>query len=514
MTQLRAVSLVVALAAACGDGRGSAGYDAQDATPPDGAPPGGAGGKTAQTYQLTGSMSGLRAAIETKPSQLTYAKIVIHDQFLAESCAIGDYNDDGVPDVSSGRHWYEGTTDPQTTFKAAHAFRSGHGPLPRAGHSSEIDTGVSDDWADYALDVDADGWMDIVNVASPDVDELTKTNPKIGTVQPHATAYWYENPGPALAGDPTWTAHLMHDDVRLDAHAIVDVDIDGFPELLGVCKGCPPGATKGYYRRDPSAPAAPWTFQSVGPSMTFPFGGQSWVAGFGGNDFDGDGRPDLIERHGIWVQGPGGSWSQNACVRKDFPGPCFLRAMFSDGSARPEHHGPSHMYATDMDGDGLSDVVAAEWIHNVGLYWYRQQENGGFTRHQFLGGVSPAEIAQWGAGFSQPVALQVVDMDADGAPDVISGKMRYALPNGYGSPDLRGTPYIYVFKNVRGKPGPGGGPITLEPHKVDGDPGAAPGTPAGGMGVGRQIAIGHVNTDGILDICVATKVGLAVFLGE
>jgi hypothetical protein len=34
------------------------------------------------------------------------------------------------------------------------------------------------------------------------------------------------------------------------------------------------------------------------------------------------------------------------------------------------------------------------------------------------------------------------------------------------------------------------------------------------MGVGRQIAIGHVNTDGIMDICVSTKVGLAVFLGK
>jgi hypothetical protein len=34
------------------------------------------------------------------------------------------------------------------------------------------------------------------------------------------------------------------------------------------------------------------------------------------------------------------------------------------------------------------------------------------------------------------------------------------------------------------------------------------------LGVGRQIGIGHVNTDGIIDLCVATKVGLAVFLGQ
>jgi hypothetical protein len=29
-----------------------------------------------------------------------------------------------------------------------------------------------------------------------------------------------------------------------------------------------------------------------------------------------------------------------------------------------------------------------------------------------------------------------------------------------------------------------------------------------------HFAIGHVNTDGIMDICVATKVGLAVYLGQ
>jgi len=34
------------------------------------------------------------------------------------------------------------------------------------------------------------------------------------------------------------------------------------------------------------------------------------------------------------------------------------------------------------------------------------------------------------------------------------------------------------------------------------------------VGVGQQIAIGHLNQDGILDICVATKLGLYVFLGE
>jgi hypothetical protein len=92
-----------------------------------------------------------------------------------------------------------------------------------------------------------------------------------------------------------------------------------------------------------------------------------------------------------------------------------------------------------------------------------------------------------------------------------------------------GVPYLYVFKNVAAKDPVSGGPITLQPILVDPAvdpfpvsaamaPGAKPpalttSTPDNGMGVGRQLAVGHVNTDGIMDICVGTKVGLAVFTG-
>ena len=109
-------------------------------------------------------------------------------------------------------------------------------------------------------------------------------------------------------------------------------------------------------------------------------------------------------------------------------------------------------------------------------------------------------------------------MDGDGRPDVVTGKMRFAHPLEENDPDPKGVPYIYVFKNVADAAAPGG--IKLTPVRVDGVDNytaAAPGTigtPAGGMGVGRHYSIGHVNTDGIVDICVGTKVGLAVFLGQ
>jgi hypothetical protein len=100
---------------------------------------------------------------------------------------------------------------------------------------------------------------------------------------------------------------------------------------------------------------------------------------------------------------------------------------------------------------------------------------------------------------------QVVDMDGDGVADIVTGKMRYAHPDGYGDPDLQGTPYLYVFRVNRSQTGADGSPVALDRYRVDDV-----------SGVGRQIAVGHINAheDGIMDICVASKLGLYVFLGN
>jgi hypothetical protein len=487
----------------------------------------GAAGTAAPTsefknYELSGSFPTAQIAMPTKAGgKLEYTKVVIHNQFLAESCSIADYNRDGTPDVSSGRIWYQGPD-----FKTTHAFRSGHGVLPSKGDGPEIDTGVSDDWSDFPWDVDNDGWADIINIAQCDVDEISKTNPKVGIVQPHATAYWYKNPGPGLAGDPMWVKNLMHQDVRLEQHTLVDMNKDGFPEIVGACKGCIPATTKGYYQANRANPAGGWTFVSVTVPYTFPFGGLGWMHGSGAGDVNGDGFPDLLERGGAWIQQPGQKWNSTVCTGKDTPAGCgwikektpLLQTGFYDGlQDNAGNKGASHMYAVDMDMDGKSDVVAADWAHGQRLFWYKQMDGYAFKKYQFMG--TENEKAAWsGVGFTEPHALQVVDMDGDGRPDVITGKMRYAHPRGYGDPDLEATPVLYVFKNVGtpdARPGAGGSPITLQPVLVDpiGTPGMI-GTPEGGVGVGRQLAVGHINTDGIPDICIASKVGLAVFLGK
>ncbi len=178
--------------------------------------------------------------------------------------------------------------------------------------------------------------------------------------------------------------------------------------------------------------------------------------------------------------------------------------------------GASHMYAVDMDLDGIADVVAADWAHgDQGLAWYKQGADGKFTKYYFMGGTKTDDITKWGAGFSEPHSLQVADMDGDGRPDVITGKMRFANPQGQGDPDINGVPVLVRLQkrcNSRRKDGCAdhtAAQIGGSDRRARDDS-----TPAGGVGVGRQLAIGHANTDGVLDICVATKVGLAVFLGQ
>jgi hypothetical protein len=523
-----------------------------------------------KNYEVTASFPKLTASIPQAKGTLTFKKFVIQNQFLAESCSIGDYNGDGIPDVSSGRQWYAGTGNDAAPFvTTGHPFRDGHGVLPSAGAPLELNTGVSDDWADYPFDMDGDGDTDIINIAQCDVPEAHSdtlpqtggpgnaqaagTPNKIGTVQVHATAVWYENPGKGTVDTTTanWTSHLMHADIRNEQHEMVDFDGDGYPEIVGACQNCGTGDFKGYYQADPTNHKGMWTFHPVGPTFTFPFGNLGWMHGMGAGDVNGDGKPDWFDRRGAWLQQPDGSFNNMVCTGKNTPAGCgwisgdtpllpvqtgAQHGGFYDGA--PDGYGnkgASHMFAVDMDMDGCADIVAADWAHGMGLAWYQQGKDAGgcnnnFSKKYYFMGNAPftakykmnqpvipaqGQATDWGGiGFTEIHSLQVYDMDGDGRPDVIGGKMRFAHPYDQGDPDPDGVPYIYVFQNQAKADAHTGAPITLVPFKVDGDTTATEGTAAAGMGVGRQIAVGHANKDGIMDICVGTKLGLAVFMGQ
>ncbi|HVU49426.1 MAG TPA: VCBS repeat-containing protein [Polyangia bacterium] len=494
-------------------GPGAAGAGAGGATGTAGTSAGGW-----KNYEYSGTWPNQPIAIKTVAGgKLTYTKIIIHSRFLAESCSIGDYNNDGVPDISSGRRWWPGPFTPgYNGAMMEHIYRGGHDDLPRSGAGSggsctdEINSGVSDDWSDFPYDMDGDGLTDIINIANCDTPENCNPSPKPAP-QPHATAYWYKNPGPGSTA--MWTGTLMNSDVRLEQHGFGDVDGDGKPEIYGACKNCTPAQTKGYYKGDWAHPTMGWTYVPVTTHYNFPFNGTGWLHGEGLGDIDKDGKADLLERGGAWISANSTTPNVTVCPGA---GCGWVKTQLYDGDPG-ENRGPSHMYAADMDGDGDMDIVATDWAHGWGLAWYEQTQPLTFVKHQIYATNSTADQTKYGSVFfSEGHAMQVMDMNGDGIPDIVIGKMRFAHPLSYGDPDPMGVPYSYVLETkhtpaaATGALG-AGGPISFVPHEIDPVPDPATGIKSG---VGRQIAVGHINTDGIPDICVSSKLGLFVFLGQ
>src|SRR5580692_893441 len=119
-----------------------------------------------------------------------------------------------------------------------------------------------------------------------------------------------------------------------------------------------------------------------------------------------------------------------------------------------------------------------------------------FVKHQIMFTNSLADLALYKVAFSELHAVQLVDMDGDGLPDIVTGKDWLACPYSCDDPDSQGTPVVYVFKLVRDANPPEAGKAHFEPHLVNAavpasgtgdDAGAFPAAWTGGSGVGRQL---------------------------
>ena len=104
----------------------------------------------------------------------------------------------------------------------------------------------------------------------------------------------------------------------------------------------------------------------------------------------------------------------------------------------------------------------------------------------------------YGVKFSQPHAIDLVDIDGDGLKDIVTGK-RFWAHGPAGDVEPNAPAVVYWFKLTR-HPDKS---VSFVPHLVDDN-----------SGVGTQVVAGDVNGDGRPDIVIGNKKGTFVLLQE
>ncbi len=387
----------------------------------------------------------------------TFKRIQLNDQFWSEGANFGDLNNDKVNDIISGPCWWEGPdfVKRHEFYPATATFKFRAGPMttltvPGFEGTLGVKNTYSDNFFAWAVDFNKDGWNDILIIGFPGQDTS-----------------WFENP---QGKDQMWTRHKVFAQTDNESPTFTDLTGDGKPELVCITKG-----QYGYASPDWSAPEKPWVFHPISPDNKY----GNFTHGMGVGDVNADGRMDLLEKDG-W-------WEQPASLTGD-PVWTFHKA--------PMGNGGSQMFAYDVNGDGLADIITALAAHGFGLAWFEQLREGGFKEHVIMG--STPQDNKYGVKFSEPHAIDLVDMDGDGLKDIVTGK-RFWSHGRVGDPDRNDSAVLYWFRLVRGA----NKSVDFVPHLIDDN-----------SGVGTQVVAGDINGDGLPDVVVGNKKGTVVQLHE
>jgi hypothetical protein len=362
-------------------------------------------------------------------SQVQFKKHTLTNDFISEGVAVGDVNKDGKLDVLAGLYWFE----------APHWNRHEIAPGKIYNPAKEYSTS----FLNYSMDVNQDGWMDQVIIGYP------------GT-----PAIWYENP---KNKEGYWKMHTIMDvGVGNESASFVDINGDGRIDILGADVA----AKQLVWLSSPVKKGdTTWTRYPIGAPNSA--GTDRYSHGIGLGDINGDSRKDIIIKEGWW----------EAPLDRKQPNWNFHPAKLGESC--------SQMYAHDVNGDGLNDVISSS-AHQYGIWWHEQvvdaQKNVSWKLHE----ISKA--------FSQTHGLALADMNGDGNADLITGKRFWAHNDTNIDPGAHDPAVIYWYECKPGKE-----PVWI-PHLIDDNSGA-----------GLHVVIQDINKNKLPDIVIANKKGVFIF---
>lgn len=291
-----------------------------------------------------------------------------------EAAGILDVDRDGKLDVFCGGFWYEA-------------------PKWKKHFVREVkeEGGYYYDFANLPMDVDGDGWTDIVNAAWH--------NKKV---------FWVRNPGKKGGA---WDVFDVDAPGNMETALAFDINGDG---QLDVLPNIMSQAAWYEFHRDALAPQGVRWEKHALPQ-------EAAGHGLGAGDVNKDGRLDVVTPRGWLEQTAEGKWQWHP--------------EFELG------HASIPILAHDVDGDGDCDII---WGlgHNYGLFWLEQKTDGG----QRSWGKHPIDDS-----WSQPHFMLMADLDNDGTDELVTGK-RYHAHNGH---DPGGNDpvcvYYYDFEKATGQ---------------------------------------------------------------
>lgn len=310
-------------------------------------------------------------------SSIQFSKQIIHPSFISEGVAIADVNKDGKTDILAGVFWFEAPAWKQHRI-----------------HADTLDPvrGYSTSFINFAIDVNNDGWIDLLRFD-----------------QPGGVCMWYENP---KNEESLWKGRVVLKTAGIESPALADVDLDGKMDI--VCNDVT--AKQVIWLKSPVA-ANDSLWQRFVISRDPQRATHQYTHGLGWGDVNKDGRNDIIIKSGWWE-------SPASVKEEDWK---FHEANLGEDCA--------NMFAIDADQDGDRDILSSS-AHNYGIWWH-EQTDGKWITH---------EISKL---FSQSHALAMEDINGDGNPDLVTGK-RYFAHNGR-DPGEYESSVLYWFEFVPGE---------------------------------------------------------------